>query len=173
MSRWNCLRSRRAERHVRSSPGERRIQLVNRTLDRSVAGTQTELLRFETHDIPVAWGPCVPARMICCLYTVRHDATVCSEMLRRANGPRRNHMSKRQGTRHRDSSEHGADPLAGDRLVSEAETAALLGIAQRTLQEWRRKGAGPAFIRLTRRSVRYRPADVLAWVTDRLRQGAR
>jgi predicted DNA-binding transcriptional regulator AlpA len=82
-------------------------------------------------------------------------------------------MSKRQGTGRRDSSDRGADLPTGDRLVSEAETAALLGIAPRTLQEWRRKGAGPAFIRLTGRSIRYRQADVLAWVTARIRPSNR
>jgi predicted DNA-binding transcriptional regulator AlpA len=82
---------------------------------------------------------------------------------------RRKLMGKRRLRAGRpDSADHGEELLAGDRLVNEAETAALLGIAPRTLQEWRRKGAGPAFIRLTGRSVRYRQADVLAWVRARV-----
>jgi hypothetical protein len=79
-------------------------------------------------------------------------------------GLRRTHMSKRR-TGQRGSSDHGADLLAGDRLISEAETAAILGIAQRTLQQWRRKGGGPPFIRLTvdDRSVQ---ASRCAWLGD-------
>ena len=116
----------------------------------------------------------MPASIVAGLRRLRQDATFCSEMGFAAPAElRRKHMSARQGMGRRDSSDHGADLLAGDRLLSEAETAALLGIAQRTLQEWRRKGAGPAFIRLAGRSVRYRQADVLAWVAARLRHRTR
>lgn len=62
------------------------------------------------------------------------------------------------------------DDATNDTLISEAQAAALLDVAQRTLQGWRRKGEGPPFIRLTRRSVRYRQGDVLGWVMARLCQ---
>jgi hypothetical protein len=68
----------------------------------------------------------------------------------------------------RGHSEPGASPLLGDRLVSEGEAAAFLGIAQRTLQGWRRSGAGPRFLRLSRRSIRYRPNDLAAWMMAHL-----
>jgi predicted DNA-binding transcriptional regulator AlpA len=60
------------------------------------------------------------------------------------------------------------DDAADDTLMSEAQAAALLGVTQRTLQGWRRNGAGPGFVRLTARSVRYRRADLVGWVNARL-----
>ena len=71
------------------------------------------------------------------------------------------------------AAEPDASLVFGDRLVSEAEAAALLGIAQRTLQGWRRRGGGPQFLRLSRRSIRYRRDDLAAWIVARLQGGNR
>jgi predicted DNA-binding transcriptional regulator AlpA len=68
--------------------------------------------------------------------------------------------------------EPGASLLGGERLISEGEAAALLGVAQRTLQGWRRCGAGPRFLRLSRRAIRYRPNDLAAWMIAHLEGGA-
>ena len=56
---------------------------------------------------------------------------------------------------------------ADDVLISEAQTAVLLGVAQRTLQGWRRNRTGPQFVRLTSRSIRYRRRDLVAWINAR------
>ena len=55
-------------------------------------------------------------------------------------------------------------------LLNEHEVAALLGISVRTVQEWRRLGEGPPFLKLTshgRGVVRYDPEDVRAYVVER------
>jgi predicted DNA-binding transcriptional regulator AlpA len=48
------------------------------------------------------------------------------------------------------------------RLLNERELAAQLNISVRTLQNWRLKGNGPAFIRLGS-AIRYDPAVVDGW----------
>jgi hypothetical protein len=40
-------------------------------------------------------------------------------------------------------------------------------IRPRTAQRWRAEGGGPPFIRLGKRRVAYRVADVEAWLTER------
>jgi hypothetical protein len=55
------------------------------------------------------------------------------------------------------------DPEA---LLTEVDAADLFKLSIRTLQAWRSKGIGPAFVRLGR-AVRYRRADLLAWLNAR------
>lgn len=60
------------------------------------------------------------------------------------------------------NSEYGADEL--DRLINEHEAARLLGYTVRALQNWRVRGGGPAFIKVSSRSVRYCRRDLIAWI---------
>ena len=53
--------------------------------------------------------------------------------------------------------------LSDDALLNEDEAAALLRISVRTLQAWRLKVAGPAFVRVGR-AIRYRRGDIKAWI---------
>jgi predicted DNA-binding transcriptional regulator AlpA len=76
-----------------------------------------------------------------------------------------------RGVARQETTLRASDDAADDTLISEAQAAALLSVAQRTLQGWRRNGAGPGFVRLTARSVRYRRADLVAWVSARLESG--
>jgi predicted DNA-binding transcriptional regulator AlpA len=55
-------------------------------------------------------------------------------------------------------------PSDPERLLDENELAARLGMAPPTLRNWRTKGLGPRWIRLPRRAVRYRRADVEEWL---------
>ena len=48
-------------------------------------------------------------------------------------------------------------------LLTEREAAELLCVSFRTLQVWRSKGKGPAYIKLGR-TVRYDPADLRRWI---------
>lgn len=48
-------------------------------------------------------------------------------------------------------------------LLTTAECAKLLGLAEITLYEWRRDRKGPPFLHITERTVRYAREDVLAW----------
>lgn len=52
---------------------------------------------------------------------------------------------------------------AAGALLTEIETAQLLGISPRTLQNWRRGGRGPVHVRLGG-LVRYTPQDVEAFI---------
>ena len=52
---------------------------------------------------------------------------------------------------------------AHDELLTEIQAADLLRLSVRTLQAWRTKGFGPAFVRAGR-AVRYRHRDLIVWI---------
>lgn len=54
-------------------------------------------------------------------------------------------------------------------LLSEAEAADAIGFTPRFLQERRRTGGGPPFVRISSRAIRYRPADIDAWAREHIR----
>lgn len=54
-------------------------------------------------------------------------------------------------------------------LLDERTAATALYVTPRTLQEWRRRGGGPQFVRVSSRCIRYRPEDLAAWAAERLR----
>jgi len=56
-----------------------------------------------------------------------------------------------------------------DRLVNERQAATFLGYTVRALQNWRLRGGGPRFVKVSSRPVRYRRRDLLAWIEERLR----
>lgn len=49
-------------------------------------------------------------------------------------------------------------------IVSEAEAAALVNLAPRTLQAKRLDGTGPAYMQLTKRRIGYAVTDLEAWI---------
>lgn len=53
-----------------------------------------------------------------------------------------------------------------DALLGEVQAAKLLNLSVRTLQAWRPKGYGPAFIRAGR-AIRYQRQDLRVWVEAR------
>ncbi|MBD3678668.1 MAG: helix-turn-helix domain-containing protein [Rhodobacteraceae bacterium] len=53
-----------------------------------------------------------------------------------------------------------------DRLMDEREAANLLCYSVRALQNWRHRGGGPRFVKVSGRSVRYRRRDLLAWIEE-------
>lgn len=59
----------------------------------------------------------------------------------------------------------GAQPGAGD-LLSEKEAAAALALSASTLRNWRCKNQGPKAVRVGTRSIRYRRADLEAFIAD-------
>jgi len=59
-----------------------------------------------------------------------------------------------------------ADP---DRLLNEREAATFLGYTIRALQNWRLRGGGPTYVKVSERSIRYRRRELMAWVEKRLR----
>lgn len=52
-------------------------------------------------------------------------------------------------------------------LLNQNEVAEMIGVKPRTLEDWRITGAGPRFIRISKRCVRYQLDDVLTWVDAR------
>lgn len=56
-----------------------------------------------------------------------------------------------------------------DALLREEQAAALLGFTPRALQDWRMRGSGPRFVRISARAVRYRRADLFAWAESLVR----
>jgi predicted DNA-binding transcriptional regulator AlpA len=61
-------------------------------------------------------------------------------------------------------------PSAFD-LLTQMETAELIKYSPRSLEGLRRKGEGPPYVKLSARSIRYRRADVLAWIEAHLVNG--
>ena len=49
----------------------------------------------------------------------------------------------------------------GLQLLKPSQVAALLGVSERTLERWRMTGEGPAYLSLTRNTVRYRGDELL------------
>jgi predicted DNA-binding transcriptional regulator AlpA len=66
-----------------------------------------------------------------------------------------------------DGQSKGYDVDHLDRLINENEAATFLGYSVRALQNWRVRGGGPRFVKVSSRSVRYRRRDLLEW-TERL-----
>jgi predicted DNA-binding transcriptional regulator AlpA len=56
--------------------------------------------------------------------------------------------------------------------LTQTEVAQLLQVSTKTLEKWRVTGAGPAFVRLGRRCVRYTRESIEAWVGDEMRSTA-
>ena len=56
-----------------------------------------------------------------------------------------------------------------DRLIGEREAASFLGYTDRALQNWRSRGGGPHYVKVSGRSIRYRRRGLNAWIEERLR----
>lgn len=56
-----------------------------------------------------------------------------------------------------------------DQLVNEDGAAAFLGYTIRALQNWRLRGGGPRFVKVSGRSIRYRRRDLIEWIEQKLR----
>ena len=61
----------------------------------------------------------------------------------------------------------GAAGIAAALLTPE-EVGLRLGVTPQALERWRGNGAGPAVVRLSRKTIRYRAGDVYAFVTGRV-----
>ena len=55
-------------------------------------------------------------------------------------------------------------------LLDERQAANLIGVTTRFMQQRRRTGDGPVFIRVSSRCVRYRLRDITAWIEQRMRK---
>lgn len=57
-----------------------------------------------------------------------------------------------------------------DELVNEERAAKFLGVTKRALRNWRVRGGGPKYVRVSSRCIRYRRRDLLNWVEARVRE---
>lgn len=64
---------------------------------------------------------------------------------------------------------NGMPAVDSDVLIRQEEAARLLGVSPRALEAWRYRGGGPKFIRISGRCIRYRRADLQAWIAERER----
>ncbi|MGV8998202.1 MAG: helix-turn-helix transcriptional regulator [Parvibaculaceae bacterium] len=55
-----------------------------------------------------------------------------------------------------------------DRLMNEHQAAEFLSYSVRALQNWRVRGGGPLYVKVSARSIRYRRRDLIAWAEGRL-----
>ena len=56
-----------------------------------------------------------------------------------------------------------------DQLLTETQAAETLNLSVYALRNWRVRGGGPKFVKISRRSVRYRRRDLHDWITSLLR----
>ncbi|MFG0251291.1 MAG: helix-turn-helix transcriptional regulator [Phycisphaerales bacterium JB038] len=61
-----------------------------------------------------------------------------------------------------------ASPILGEPLLAPAALATELGVTTKTLERWRMTGDGPPFLRISRKVIRYRKADVEAFLAGRV-----
>ncbi len=54
--------------------------------------------------------------------------------------------------------------VSQEQLLNETQAADILCYSVRALQNWRRRGGGPRFVKVSARSVRYRYSDLVAWI---------
>ena len=62
------------------------------------------------------------------------------------------------------------DGLAtSDRLVRQEDAALILGVTPRCMENWRHRGEGPKFVRISGRCIRYRKSDLYEWIEGRVK----
>ncbi|AML50929.1 helix-turn-helix transcriptional regulator [Falsihalocynthiibacter arcticus] len=54
-----------------------------------------------------------------------------------------------------------------NRLMDEKEAASLICYSVRALQNWRHRGGGPKYVRVSSRSIRYAYSEVMEWIDTR------
>lgn len=54
-------------------------------------------------------------------------------------------------------------------FFTEKEAAAFLGFSPRALQNWRMRGGGPKYFKVSTRAVRYRQRELVEWCEDSVR----
>ncbi len=62
--------------------------------------------------------------------------------------------------------ESGDDP---EQLLRQEQAALMLGLTPRCLENWRHRGGGPSYVRVSARCIRYRRSDLHEWIEARLR----
>lgn len=61
-------------------------------------------------------------------------------------------------------------PSPSEALLDERRAAAYLSVSPRTLRNWRTRGGGPKFVKVSARCIRYRVKDLAEWTERRTRR---
>jgi predicted DNA-binding transcriptional regulator AlpA len=77
-----------------------------------------------------------------------------------SNDPKHHHVDRR-------AADLIAVPGADDDLLSTRQLASWLGCSTQWVEIGRHRGYGPRFVQLGPRCIRYRRADVRAWLSER------
>ncbi len=56
-----------------------------------------------------------------------------------------------------------------DSLVRQEKAAIILEVTPRCLENWRHRGGGPSYVRISARCIRYRRSDLNKWIEERVR----
>ena len=56
-------------------------------------------------------------------------------------------------------------------LITPGEAARRLGVRRSTLADWRQRGAGPRYIAVNRKVIRYLASDLDSWIDAHARGG--
>ena len=67
------------------------------------------------------------------------------------------------------SNSDDSDKSLSQKFLREKQAADYLEFSPRALQNWRTRGGGPKYVRISSRAVRYRLRDLIEWATDRIR----
>ena len=62
--------------------------------------------------------------------------------------------------------ESGDDP---DQLMRQEQAALILGVTPRCLENWRWRGGGPRWVKISARCIRYRRSDLIQFIEARVR----
>ena len=54
-------------------------------------------------------------------------------------------------------------------LIRQEEAALILEVTPRCLENWRHRGGGPSYVRISARCIRYRRSDINKWIEERVR----
>ncbi|RIJ27715.1 helix-turn-helix transcriptional regulator [Henriciella algicola] len=61
-------------------------------------------------------------------------------------------------------------PTDPNQLLGESQAANYLAVSPRTLRNWRTRGGGPKFVKVSARCIRYRLKDLVDWTDKRTRR---
>ncbi|QYI99719.1 helix-turn-helix domain-containing protein [Thalassovita mediterranea] len=61
-------------------------------------------------------------------------------------------------------------PTDPNQLLGESQAANYLAVSPRTLRNWRTRGGGPKFVKVSARCIRYRLKDLVDWADKRTRR---
>jgi len=57
--------------------------------------------------------------------------------------------------------------MDNQKILRAKEVAEMTGVTTRALHHWRQTGQGPAFLRLSRKCVRYERVEVERWIAEK------